>query len=132
MIALDTNVLARYVVRDVPEQAEAARKLIESLTPASPGYIPRDVAIELVFVLERFYRFQRLHIAERLDEFLGSDSIQVQDADEISHAIGVYIEGGPDFADVMILLAAQWKEALPLHTFDRRLARLNGVTLIAS
>ena len=132
MIALDTNVLVRYVVRDVPEQAEAARKLIEGLTPASPGYIPLYVAIELVFVLERFYHFQRMHIAERLGEFLGSNSIEVQDAAEVSHAIRVYIEGGPDFADVMILLAAQWKEALPLHTFDRRLARLNGVTLIAS
>ena len=33
MTALDTNVLIRYLVGDVPEQAEAARALIHELTP---------------------------------------------------------------------------------------------------
>ena len=37
MSALDTNVLIRYLVGDVPEQAEAARELIEGLTPDDPG-----------------------------------------------------------------------------------------------
>ncbi len=39
MIALDTNVLVRYLVRDDAEQAEAARALLESLTADRPGYV---------------------------------------------------------------------------------------------
>lgn len=35
MTALDTNVLVRYLVGDVPEQAQTARALIDELTPDS-------------------------------------------------------------------------------------------------
>ena len=36
MIALDTNVLVRYLVRDDVQQAESARALLESLTAERP------------------------------------------------------------------------------------------------
>ena len=59
MIALDTNVLVRYLVRDDAEQAEAARALLESLTADRPGYVCREVAVECVWVLERAYGYSR-------------------------------------------------------------------------
>ena len=43
MIALDTNVIVRYLVDDDAEQAEAARVLVEGLTPDSQGFICREV-----------------------------------------------------------------------------------------
>jgi len=43
MIALDTNVLVRYLVRDDTKQADTARVLMESLTEDRPGYICRSV-----------------------------------------------------------------------------------------
>ena len=48
MIALDTNVLVRFLVGDDAEQAEAARALLEGMTPERPGFISREVAIEVV------------------------------------------------------------------------------------
>ena len=63
MIALDTNVLVRYLVRDELRQAEAARGLLESLTSERPGYACREVVVELVWVLERAYGFPRDRIA---------------------------------------------------------------------
>ena len=59
MTAVDTNVLVRYLVRDILELAEAARDLLESLTVERPGFICREVAIETVWVLERSYRLPR-------------------------------------------------------------------------
>ena len=53
MIALDTNVIARYLVRDDTEQAEAARSLLESLAADRPGYVCREVTVKLAWVLER-------------------------------------------------------------------------------
>ena len=64
MTALDTNVLIRYLVGDVPEQAEAARALIDELTPDDPGFICREVVLEVAWVLERSYRFTRPQVAE--------------------------------------------------------------------
>ena len=42
MITLDTNILVRYLVRDVVEQADAASRLLETLTAERPGlHLPR-------------------------------------------------------------------------------------------
>ena len=44
MIALDTNILVRYLVDDDAEQARAARTLLEGLTSERPGFesLPRS------------------------------------------------------------------------------------------
>ena len=66
MTALDTNVLIRYLVGDVPAQAEAARALIEGLIPDDPGFICREVVLEVAWVLERSYRLTRPQVADAL------------------------------------------------------------------
>lgn len=43
MIALDTNILIRYLTCDDTKQFEVARVLLESLTTESSGYICRKL-----------------------------------------------------------------------------------------
>ncbi len=47
MIAVDTNVLARYLLNDEPRQARAAAALLAS----APVIVPPTVLLELVWVL---------------------------------------------------------------------------------
>ena len=130
MIAVDTNVIVRYLVGDDAEQANAARALLEQLTPERPGFICREVAVEVVWVLERAYRFTRVQIADVLVELIATDSIVVEAADDIARAAYNYRQGGVGFADLMILSAAEREGAVPLHTFDRQLARMGGAVLV--
>lgn len=100
MTALDTNVIVRYLVNDDEEQAEAARALLEGMTADRPGFICREVAIEVVWVLERFYRFTRAQIADVLVELIATDSLVVEAADDIARATVVYREqASVGFAD---------------------------------
>ena len=130
MIALDTNVLIRYLTRDNPEQAEAARVLLEGLTADNPGFICREVALEIVWVLERAYRFTREQIANVVMELVSTDALVIEDADDIARSAIAYRLGGADFSDFMILAAANRVGAQPLYTFDRRFARLDGTELV--
>ena len=130
MTAVDTNVIVRYLVGDDAEQAEAARALIDGLTPGAPGFICREVVIEVAWVLERSYRFTRTRVAETLMDLTASDSLVVENSDDVAAAAHRYREGGAGFSDLMILAAAERAEAMPLHTFDRRLARMEGVVLV--
>ena len=130
MIAIDTNVMIRYLVRDNPEQAEAARVLLEGLTADNPGFICREVALEIVWVLERAYRFTREQIANVVMELVSTDALVIEDADDIARSAIAYRLGGADFSDFMILAAANRVGAQPLYTFDRRFARLNGTELV--
>ena len=132
MTAVDTNVLVRYLVGDDAEQANAARALLERLTPEIPGFICREVAVEVVWVLERAYRFTRGQIADVLVELIATDSIVVEAADDMARAAYNYRQGGVGFADLMILSAAEREGAVPLHTFDRQLARMDGAVLVGN
>ena len=94
MTAVDTNVIVRYLVADDPGQSEAARSLLEQLTPDTPGFICREVVIEVAWVLERSYRFPRTRIAEALMDLTASDSLVVENADDVVAAAHRYRQGG--------------------------------------
>lgn len=132
MTALDTNVIVRYLVGDHPEQAEAARVLLEGLIPGNPGFICREVVMEVGWVLERAYRFTRAQIAEVLLDLTASDSLVVEHSDDVAAAAYRYRQGGVGFSDLMVLAAAERAGAVPLYTFDRRLARMDGAVLVKS
>ena len=132
MTALDTNVIVRYLVGDDPEQAEVARALLEALTPGAPGFICREVVIEVAWVLERSYRFTRSQIAEALMDLTASDSLVVENSDDVAAAAHRFRQGGVGFSDLMILKATERAGATPLHTFDRRLARMEGAILVGN
>ena len=60
MIGLDTNVLARYIVRDDEEQAAAATRLIEArCTPQSTGFVSIVVLVELVWIFTAAYGYAK-------------------------------------------------------------------------
>ena len=130
MIAIDTNVLVRYLVRDDVRQAEAARELLDGLSADQPGFICREVVIETVWVLERAYRVAREQVALVLDNLVTTEGLVVEAAADVDQSAVRYRQGGADFADLMIAAAADRVDARPLYTFDRRLARLDGVILI--
>ncbi len=129
MIALDTNVLVRYLVADDAGHAEAAQALLAGLTGERSGFVCREVAVELVWVLERAYRFSREQIAAVLQELVATEELELEAADDVARAAFSYRRGGPGFSDLMIAAAANRRGALPLYTFDRGAAQMEGVVL---
>lgn len=132
MIALDTNVLVRFLVQDDVDQAKIAGEIIDQLTDAAPGFIGREVVVELVWVLERAYGYERTDIATALDGLLSARELLLEDADDIGPALELYRNEGFGFADLMIAAAARRVGAVELVTFDRKAARLPGVRLLSA
>lgn len=130
MIALDTNVLVRFLVQDDPEQARIASEIMDQLTDAVPGFVSREVLVELVWVLERAYRLGRTEIAGALDGLLSSVELLIEAADDVGPELELYRNEGYGFADLMIGAAARRAGASELVTFDRKAARLSGVRLL--
>lgn len=132
MIALDTNVLVRYLVQDDATQAQIASDVIYGLSEADLGFVGREVLIELVWVLERAYGFSRMEIANALDGLLAAIELVIENADDLGLAIELYRNDGYGFADMMIAAAARRAGARELVTFDRKAARLRGVRLLTA
>lgn len=93
MNALDTSVLIRFLVRDNPEQADAARVLLEGFTTDNPGFICREVMIEVVWVLERAYRFSREQIAGIVIELMDTDTLVIENDNDVAQAAIAYNQG---------------------------------------
>ena len=131
MIALDTNVLVRFLVQDDAAQAAASNALIDQLSETAPGFVSREVLVELVWVLERAYGYAHSEVAAALDGLLSATELVIEAADVVGPALEIYRNEGFGFADLMIAAAAQRSGAAELVTFDRRAARLPGVRLIS-
>jgi predicted nucleic-acid-binding protein len=132
MIALDTNVLVRYLTRDDPKQAAVAGEVIAGLTAEVPGFVCREVIVELVWVLERRYRLPRPAIAAALERLVAAIEIEVEAAGDVAAALLRYRDQGLGFADLMVAAAARRSGASRLVTFDRRAARIEGVEFLGA
>jgi predicted nucleic-acid-binding protein len=132
VIALDTNLLVRFLVQDDPEQARLATDLVEQLTDDASGFVSREVLIELVWVLERAYRLGRAEIAAALDGLLAATELQIEGVDQVGPALELYRNEGFGFADLMIAAAARRAGASELVTFDHKAARLPGLRLLGT
>ena len=132
MPALDTNIVIRYIIRhrEPTEQARVAAELMESLNEDNPGYLSREVLIEIAGVLERSYKVDREGVFRSMTELITNRDLEVEAPDDIYEALRIYRNGGAGFGDCMILVATRRAGRLPVLTFDRRFARERDVQLI--
>lgn len=107
MIALDTNILARFYVDD-PADPEAAkqRRIAHRLLTESPHvFVPLTVILELEWVLRAFYGFGAEDFVRVVNHLLGLPNVSVEEWARIADALAWHT-GGLDFADALHLLAS--------------------------
>ena len=123
MRAVDTNVLVRLVVRDSPEQVRLAESFI-----ASGAWVSHLVLAEAMWVLDAVYDRTPEQIAGAIDMLLNHKELTVQDAEVVTAALEHFRKRpGLGFSDCLVLEIARKAGHTPLGTFDRDLAKLDGV-----
>jgi predicted nucleic-acid-binding protein len=132
MTGLDTNVIVRFLMKDDADQAALATKVFAELTTTAPGFVCREVLVELVWVLQKIYRLPRTDIADAIEGQLGAREIVVESADQVAVAVDRLRKGGAGFADQMIALAGQGAGCNATVTFDRKAAGLPGMMLLGA
>jgi predicted nucleic-acid-binding protein len=120
-IAVDTNILVRYIVDDDPAQADKAERLLKQ---ADRIFVSDIVLCEVVWVLEHTYRLDRHAIVAALRKVAEQPGIEMDLA--IFEAGLAMLAGGADFADGVVLHRAMQAKCDRVATFDRRFARKAG------
>lgn len=122
MSSLDTNIVLRLLLQDVPDQLHKVMLLLDQAKPGSL-MIADIVFFECVWVLSgNIYGFNR--------ELIGRLVLQVADIPQIScnrvlleKTVPLYVRfPNISFADACLVSLAELKGAAPLLTFDRKLA----------
>jgi predicted nucleic-acid-binding protein len=128
--AVDTNVLVRLLVMDDQDQCARAEALFRRALQAGGVWVSQIVLVEIVWVLRAAYKFDRASIAGALRGFMQTEGVVIENADRCERALAAFEFGRADFADQAILEGCRATRALPLWTFDERLAKLDGTSLV--
>lgn len=128
---LDANVLIRFLTRDVPTQADAARAL---MIRASEGEVHlRMTALtfaEVVWVLERFYGCAKAEIADAMNRAMALPGLYLEEADVLATATAMYADLNVDFIDAYQAAHALNRGITTIYSYDRHLDRIAGITRV--
>jgi predicted nucleic-acid-binding protein len=123
MIAVDTNVLARFYCDD-PSDPEAARQrpaARRTLLDARAAFVPVTVVLELEWVMRGFYGLPPEAFLAAVEHLLGMPHVTVERWEAVKDALDMHRQG-LDFADALHLAASRHCERF-VTVDDRRLAR---------
>ena len=122
MRAVDTNLLVRLLVRDDAAQVIAVEAFVENGAWVSPV-----VLAETLWVLDAVYERTPAQIAKAIEMLLNHNSLTLQDADVVALALKSFrARPSLGFSDCLVLEIARKAGHLPLGTFDKSLAKLDG------
>lgn len=122
MRAVDTNLLVRLVVRDDADQVIAAEAFV-----SKGAWVSHLVLAETLWVLDAVYHRSPAQIASAVGRMLNHKELTLQDAAVVALALDRFrSHPSLSFSDCLVLEIARKAGHLPLGTFDRKLARLDG------
>ena len=123
MRAVDTNVLVRLVTRDDARQVAAAEAFV-----SRGAWVPHLVLAEATWVLASVYERGPGDIATAVEMLLNHQHLTLQDSETVVAAVERFRKRPAlGFSDCLVLEVARKAGHLPVGTFDRSLARLDGV-----
>ena len=126
MRAADTNVLVRLITRDNSRQLESAETFVQR-----GAWISHLVLAETMWVLEASYDLGHTEIATAVEMLLNHETLTVQEGEVVVAALEQYRRRPTlGFSDCMVLEIARKAGHVPLGTFDKTLAKLDGTELL--
>ena len=122
MRAVDTNVLVRLITRDDYRQTASAEGFIDK-----GAWVPVLALAEAMWVLASVYELGSKDLAKAIEMLLNHRDLVVQDAETVAGALELFrTKPAPGFSGCLMLQSARKAGHLPLGTFDRNLARVEG------
>jgi predicted nucleic-acid-binding protein len=115
-IAIDTNILVRFLTHDDEVQYQQAYTLFQR----PHLYVATTVFLETEWVLRYAYKYDASDIIRAFRMVLGLPNIEAEDAGRLASAL-TWHQAGMDFADALHLASSQ--ECAMLYTFDREFVK---------
>ena len=86
MSLVDTNIILRYLLNDIPEQSEIARLELKS----GNVKILTQIVAEVIYVLSKIYKINRKEISENLLKIFSLNGVIVENEEIVVFAVAEY------------------------------------------
>jgi len=125
VIAVDTNIIVRFLVRDDEEQAEAAyRRLKQAEADRESLFVPLIVLLETIWVLESAYGRSRAEVLDCIEDMRRMPVFSFEKNEAVERLVFDGKSCKADLADLLIAHSAQSSGCDSGTTFDRGAAKL--------
>ncbi|MEQ1486680.1 type II toxin-antitoxin system VapC family toxin [Methyloglobulus sp.] len=123
MMALDTNVLVRFLARDDDRQSALVYQLFkQSEKQQDVLFVPLLVVLETIWVLQSAYDVPDEEIVSAINHLLLMPVLKFEGHKAIQGFIASYREAKLDLADLLIAYSAKSSGCKRVFTFDKKAA----------
>lgn len=120
MIGIDTNILVRYLTQDDIAQSKSAEVLLDKyLTKPKSVLINNIVICELIWVLDRGYKYSKDQIVEVVRQILSTEEFAFENQKVLWLALEHFEKKRLDFSDTLIGQLNKNQGCKATYTFDK-------------
>lgn len=124
MIGLDTNILVRFFIGDNVAQANKVYKIFKKAERENAElYVSTLVIVELIWVLEAVYKFERTEVLQTLTDLTSMPIFKFENISAIQSCISDAKTTTFDLSDLLIVYCAKVAGVQPMLTFDKQAAK---------
>ncbi len=128
---VDTNIFLRFLVNDIPQQADACEAIFRKAVAGEEALYTTDMVIaEIVWVLESYYELSRSEVRTKVEKIINTPGLTCDNSDILINAIAIYDEKRIDFIDAYNAGILKVKEIGEIYSFDKHYDRLNWLKRI--
>jgi predicted nucleic-acid-binding protein len=128
---IDTSVILRFLVKDDDLKSKAVEKLL--LTASGRGIVLHILPVtmlEIVWVLEKVYKFGKKEIRELAEAIISTPKLKVEMGHVFLKALKVYDEKNVKFADAVMGYWGLEKGISIAYSYDEKdFRRIEGLTV---
>ena len=119
--SVDTNVLLRLLIKDDDIKKKACERLLEKAKLKEIHlYILPIVVMEIVWVLEKYYKLDRKTVRELAEAVMNTPELHIEMEDVFRKALRLYEEKNVKFADAVIGYWGLENDISIVYTYDER------------
>jgi len=128
---VDTSVLLRFLIKDDDLKARAVETFLRTASGKGIAlHILPVTMLEIVWVLEKVYKFGRKEVRELAEAIINTPQLKVEMGDVFLRALKVYEEKNVKFADAVMAYWGLEKKIPIAYTYDEKdFRRIEGLTV---
>jgi predicted nucleic acid-binding protein len=128
---LDTNILLRHLLQDVPDQSARATNLIRRIEAGEiQVHISDIVVFEVMFTLTRSYRQPKAAVRDAVLALLDLPGIILPGKRRFHRVFDLYVDLNISFADAYHVVLMEQQKLDEVITFDRDFDRVQGIARV--
>jgi predicted nucleic-acid-binding protein len=124
MRIVDTNVLARMMLQDDPQQGAKAERLVRDAVERGESLQVPDVVLAEIFWVLRQKGLARHAILQAAIELLDNAAFEFENHERAAMAVGLWAEHNVDFTDAYLAAKSGLEGAEAVISFDSDFKRL--------